>query len=214
MQTLGRTFFLLKTILCRFFQPRLSTVVEFKDAKEVSIENSTEEDNVHHHKNSQTHGADSECCERYLVPVEGEPPRHPAQQQQPEEEEGGHVEERVHLVARAALALPADDEELARVEKDRVDLCHEAEACVGHILGAEDPDAEAEDDEEVVNQELPGALLTVEDDHVQGVIDEVTNGEADKVEAEGREGTNEVITHLWGMVEGKRRTNACYNGMN
>ena len=59
-----------------------------------------------------TKQTDCEEHQRYVVPVEGEPPGHPAQQQDPEEEEGGHVEEGVDPIDDALLRSPVDDEQL------------------------------------------------------------------------------------------------------
>ena len=129
---------------------------------------------------SQSYRAHGEEGEGDLIPVDGEPPCHPAEQQDPEEEEGSHVEQRVALVAQRGLRLPGDDEELAGVEEDRVDLHHEGEGSVSHVLPAHDTDSKAENNKEVVDEQLVGRPLPVVDQHVQRIVDEVSDREGDE----------------------------------
>ena len=93
------------------------------------------------------------------------------------------------------------------MKENRVDLCHEAESSIGNILVAEDSNTKTENDEEVMNKELPGAFLPVVEQHVKAVIDEVADGERDKTVAERGEAVDQVIMHLWGLVEGNRSSN-------
>jgi len=97
-----------------------------------------------------------------------------------EDEEGEDIEQSVHPVASTGPRLTGDDEELAAVQEDGVDLHEEGESHEGHELFGEDRHAVAEDDEAVVEQQLVGAPLTVVDDHVGCVVEEVSDREADE----------------------------------
>ena len=44
--------------------------------------------------------------------------------------------------------------------------------------------------------------IPVVEGHVQGVIDEVADGEGDECVAGGREGGDQVVLHLWGLGVG------------
>ena len=101
-----------------------------------------------------------------------------SQEEYSEDEEGGDIEQSVHPVAPAAPRLVGDDEELAGVQEDRVDLHHKGESHEGDELVREDRHAVAEDDEAVVEQQLVGAPLTVVHDHVGSIVEKVSDGEA------------------------------------
>ncbi len=112
--------------------------------------------------------------------MDGEPTGHPAQQQDSKEEKRADIEQSVALVALRGFRLARDDEQLASVQEHRVDLHHEGQGGVRHVLSGRHSNGEAENDEEVVDEQLVGRALAVVEQHVQGVVDEVADGEGDE----------------------------------
>ena len=107
--------------------------------EEVHRKNSAEEDYVHDDNDSEPNAAHGEDEERNAIPVDGKPPRHPAEEQDAEEKEGGDIEEGVRAISLRALWFPSYDEQLPCVQENRVDLHHQAEAAIGHILSGNIP---------------------------------------------------------------------------
>ena len=71
------------------------------------------------------------------MPLAEDPGGEAAEQHQPEHQEGRGVEQRVGAVAGRAPRAARDDQQLARVQEDGVDLDHEAERHEGHELCAD-----------------------------------------------------------------------------
>ena len=103
-----------------------------------------------------------------------------SQEEYSEDEEGGDIEQSVHPVASTGPRQIGDDQELPGVQEDWVDLHDEGESHEGHELPGEDRHAVAEEDEAVVEQQLVGAPLTVVDNHVGRIVEEVSDREADE----------------------------------
>ena len=89
-----------------------------------------------------------------------------------------------------------DDEELPGVQEDGVYLDSQGESPVGDVLLAGDCETEAEHHAEVMDQELVAAPLPVVDHHVQGIVEEVPDGEADEDMAGVGEGPDQIVPHL------------------
>ena len=70
---------------------------------------------------------------------------------------------------------------------------------VGDELLAGDGETVAEDHTEVMEQQLVSAPLPVVEHHVQGVVQEVPDGEADEDMAGVGEGPDQVVPHLWSL---------------
>ena len=152
------------------------------------------------YNNSEADGADREEGEGDDVPVNRQPAGHPAQQQDPKEEEGADVEQRVALVPQRGLGLPHDYEELPGVKEHGVHLHDEGEGRVGHILPAHGGNGEAEDDESVVDQKLVGGAFPVVEQHVQRIVGEVPDGEADQSEGGGVRVVDEILAHIRSLL--------------
>ena len=71
------------------------------------------------------------------MPLAEDPGGEAPQQHQPEHQEARGVEQRVGAVAGRAPRAARDDQQLARVQEDGVDLDHEAERHEGHELCAD-----------------------------------------------------------------------------
>ena len=151
------------------------------------------------YNNGEADGADSEESQRDDIPMDSQPARHPAQQEDPKKEKGAHVEESVALVPQRGLGLPGDDEELPGVKEHRVHLHHEGEGRVGHVLPAGGGYGEAEDDQEVVDEQLVRGAFPMVEQHVQGVVDEISDGEGDEGVGGGVEGVDQVLAHTGGL---------------
>ena len=131
----------------------------------------------------------------------GDPVCEVSQEEYSEDEEGDDVEQSVRPVPPRRPRLTGDDEQLAAVEEDWVDLHHQGESHEGHELGGEDRHAVAEDDEAVVEQELVGASLPVVDNHVGRVVEEVADREADEAVAGVRAAPLEIFHHVRCLTE-------------
>ena len=148
------------------------------------------------YNDGQSQGARGEEEQRNLIPVLRQPASHPAQQQDPAGHKGRHVEESIRLVSHGGLGLVGDDEQLPGVQEDGVDLDYQGESSVRDVLLTGDSQTVAEDDTEVMDQQLVGAPLPVVDQHVQGVVQEVADGETDENVTRVRELSNQVVPHL------------------
>jgi len=73
-----------------------------------------------------------------------------------------------------------DYEELPCVKEDRVDLNHKGESSIGNILPAYNSQGEAKNHKKMMDQQLIGAPLSVIEQHVQGIIDEISYRKADQ----------------------------------
>ena len=71
-------------------------------------------------------------------------------------------------------------EELPSVEENRVDLHHEGECPICHILPTSDSQRKAKNHQEVVDQQLVGAAFPVVDHHVQRIIEKISNRKTDQ----------------------------------
>ena len=151
------------------------------------------------YNDGQSQGARGEEEQRNLISVLRQPASHPAQQQDPAGHKGRHVEESIRLVSHGGLGLVGDDEQLPGVQEDGVDLHYQGESSVRDVLLTGDSQTVAEDDTEVMDQQLVGAPLPVVDHHVQSVVQEVSNGEADEDMAGVGERSNQIISHLRGL---------------
>ena len=125
-----------------------------------------------------------------------QPAGHPAQQQDATGDKRPHVQEGVGLVPHGGLGLVGDDEQLPGVEEDGVYLDNQGESPVSDELVTGDREAVAEDHTEVMDQQLVGASLPVVDDHVQSVVEEVSDGEADEDMTGVGELPNQIVSHL------------------
>ena len=148
------------------------------------------------YNDGQTQRSCGEEEQRDLIPVFGQPPSHPAEEENAAGNKGPHVEQSVGLVSQGGLGLVGDDEELPGVQEDGVYLNDQGESPVRDVLLADDGETVAEDHTEVMEQQLVAAPLPVVEHHVQGVVEEVPDGEADEDMAGVGEGPDQVVPHL------------------
>ena len=148
------------------------------------------------YNDSQTERSCGEEKQRDLIPVFCQPASHPAKEKDSAGNKGPHIEESVGLVSQGGLGLVGDDEELPGVQEDGVNLHNQGESPVGDVLLTGDCEAVAEDHTEVMDQKLVAAPLPMVDHHVQGVVEEVPDGEADEDMAGVGEGPDQVVPHL------------------
>jgi hypothetical protein len=88
------------------------------------------------------------------------------------------------------------------VKEHGIDFYSEGKTSIGDVLASADRDDEAHDDQSMVNHQLVCAALSVVQHHVQGVVDEVTDGHGHQHVRGVRVSVPDIFQHLGGMVKG------------
>ena len=104
----------------------------------------------------------------------------PGKQADSEDQESDDIEQWVDSVSQRFSRLTRDDQQLSRVEEDRVELHDQWQWYEWHELSWDDSHGVTKNNEAVMKKQFVGAPLPVVDDHVESIVDEVSNGETDK----------------------------------